>query len=306
VIEIHLTWLLIATELFLLLAIALAGLLLASFRRRRRDRQAAQDLVDIIKQAEPQRTAATRELLERHHGSTGDGLEEALHAIIRAEKLLYQRVITLYIKRDALALRALPIEVEALSEPLRGLLMGGDSAAPGAGESAAVNTEELARLREENEGMQQELQITMETMSRMLSDYAAMFGGGAETAQSETFKALLAGARDEVPPDVPPDSTDKSSSAGDTGSHELDSLSELEEINRFDVELDWGSAASPDTNAGQPLADGAPRPDAQIDLSEDTPADMKGRDASVDIDDDLADIWANALGEQGSTAKPKS
>lgn len=312
-IEIPLVWLLIAIELFLVLAIALAGLLLAAFQRRRRDHQAARYLVEAIKQAEPQRAATTRELLKQHYGYSGESLEQTLRTIMRAEKLLYQRVLNLYIKHDALALRMLPIEVEALSEPLRGLRVLSEGAAPAADAgSAAVSAEELARLQAENESLQQELQITMETMSRMLSEYAAMFGGGPQTAQSQTFKTLLAETPDEVPPNTPPDS------AGDSESSGLEGLGELEEINSFDVELDWegseATAAPPDTDAGRVLGDGlgdgleglGPEQGSRIDLSDDTPIGAEKSDSPPDMDEDLADIWAAALEEQETTAKPKS
>jgi hypothetical protein len=317
VIAIAVAWLWLGGELLLVLGVALLVLLIGVARRRRRDRRAAMHLVGAVKAAAPGRRAETRALLEGPYGYSGEPLAQALHDIMRAETQLYQRVIDMYVKRDAAALRELLADIQALSAPLRGLRVPtGTPAATGA-EGAATNGE-LARLQGENESLQQELQITMETMSRMLSEYASMIGGGPETlVESKTLQGMLSGAAGAV--------TVAGVASGPTGGGEaalgdLGALEELPGLSGPGAGMDWDDAILSGGDAsGEVGADLAPdRGHDEWDLAEGTEIDSAdNRRGGGQIGGaatatktgggtgDLDDIWAAALEEQALAEQTK-
>jgi hypothetical protein len=311
VIEIGIAWLWLGGELLLMLAVALLVLLIRAARRRRRDRRAAMHLVGVVKAAVAGRRAETRALLEEPYGYSGEALAETLDTIMGAETQLYQRVISMYLRRDAAALRKLHGDVEALSAPLRGLQVpaGARAAGGGAGPSA---DEEVARVRAENESLQQELQITMETMSRMLSEYSSMIGGGPETVdQADTLKGMLASATGAAP--VPEAAAPPEGSGGGLG--DLGELEELTGLGGLDADMAWDGAArgaehSRDTGADQAPDQGHDEWDLTrgmpIDLSDGVLAEVQppeGGTAGRDKDAELDDVWAAALEEQETTEK---
>ncbi|HHH38460.1 MAG TPA: hypothetical protein ENK50_02645 [Sedimenticola sp.] len=170
-------------ELLLVTSVATLLMLILAVVRKRRDRSAAGDLITRIKADETRRESETRAFLEQNLGIGGEALEPLVKRIGREEKRFYQTLINLYLKRDAGALANLQEAYEEATAPYRSLDIekgtdGGDivpaTLDPAAGEEAA----EVARLREQNEQLSEELRITMDTMGRMLSEYSSMYAGG--------------------------------------------------------------------------------------------------------------------------------
>lgn len=335
-IEIGLMWLLIAAEVFLVLLVAVISLLWMNARRRRADRQAAMFLVGVVKEREAERVAATREVLEQRFGYSGDALETKIREIIRTEKLLFQRVINMYVKRDVISMRELNIDVETVTEPFRTLdVQAGSTAAPAAS-AGSLSDEEAHVLRNDNESLKQELQITMETMSRMLGEYASMFGGGSQSAmQAEAMQQALSGSADD---DLAEESdiglAAASASAGEEVLQELDDDlgGDADELMSFEEPDPEDAAVDPNdetvlVNAAAPVdlgTDGPELSDEDLDALFDEDGDLfaepeatkdstgtqqsdKDLGELAEMDDELADIWADALGEQeeGEAAQDK-
>jgi hypothetical protein len=290
VIEIQLVWLLIGGELLLVLAVALAALLIMGARRRRQDRASALKLIQSTKEREAQRKEETSQWLQQKFGLSGEALERALHDMLKAEKLLIQRVVNLYVKRDRISLHELNIDVEAVGDPYRKLEISDAPVAAAGEESAAASDGDNDALRMENENLKQELQITMETMSRMLGEYASMFG----SSQAQ-------GAAAAPPPTAMDDDLDAEMDGG-LGADldaELEDLEDLEDL----------TDPPPSTSTDETV---------QVDLSDDDIANIFGDDdlsaaepqapARTDaegnaMDDELADMWADALDEQDQDEK---
>jgi hypothetical protein len=323
--HISLIGLLVAGEVFLLLLVALIALLLVNMIRRRRDRQAALYLVSIVKEAEGKRLDETRSLLEAKYGYKDEALVNTAHNIMQAEKLLYQRIINMYVKRDVISLRELNIDVEAVTEPFRTLALAEITAPAHAPQSDQVGGDEAERLSRENAALKQELQITMETMSRMLGEYASMFGGGPQAqVQSDTMQQVLEAD----------DGTEALNNgfdadmAFDIGAADDEQLESVEALG--DLALDQGGDVSqtPATaddatvmlDAGTDLEalddDAFSSTSGEDDLSFDQfdsvfdAADEQAAasepvtsDGEEPMDDELADIWADALAEQDDAEK---
>jgi subtilisin family serine protease len=325
--HISLIGLLIAGEIFLVVLIAWLSLLWINMHRRRRDRQAALYLVGVIKNNEGKRLDETRALLENKYGYNGSALAETAQAIVRAEKLLYQRVINMYVKRDVVCMRELNIDIEAASEPLRALeVASGDGSLQVA---VADNAEggDRAQLREENAALKQELQITMETMSRMLGEYASMFGGGPESqTQSGAMQQML--VENEAEGLDNDGFGEEGEFDSETGMAEtMDGLDELDDLALDDsIELPQ-QASSQEASADATVMLDADDADLQA-LDDDVFSGAGDEDLSFDefdkafdidesastetaasdtgdesMDGELADMWADAMAEQDETEK---
>ena len=313
-IEIGLVWLLIGGELLLVLAVALAALLIFGAVRRRRDREAAMHLIQAVKKGESQRKEKTSQWLQQQHGLSGEALNRNVHDMVQAEKLLIQRVVNMYVKRDRISLRELNIDVEAVSEPFRKLEGTGAAAASGEADEAQAGGDDGA-LKAENESLKQELQITMDTMSRMLSEYASMFG----TAQPGGAPAPAAQDAAETEPEESADEP-----LGAELNDDLEGLAELEDpfesLDDPGQDIEDMGKGLPDVEipADEP-ATAVSDETVQIDLADDEIADLFGaedefpleeeqKEVQTDaegnvMDEDLANMWADALGEQDNNGK---
>jgi hypothetical protein len=180
-------WLL-AIELAVLLVIGAAAILFVQWRRARRDRAAVSTLVATVRAQLPARKAGVRDMLGRT-GMLGQVLDEATDRFVRSELKLYEVCANSYLDRDAGAVARLNATVDAAINPYWSLGVAAPSEADVVvtqpvyeAAEAGINPAEYERLKDENQRLSAELQVTLDTMSRMLSEYSAMFAGGADAA----------------------------------------------------------------------------------------------------------------------------
>lgn len=287
-------------ELLLALLIALVVLVLIGARRRRRDRQAALHLAGHIRDNESGRLAETRDLLLKAYRYPEARADQTAHALLRAEKRLYQRMLNLYITRDTAALRQLHVQMDDLTAGFRGLEVPKGGGAPEAPAVDPIPDALLEKLRRENESLRQELQVTMETMGRMLSEYASMFSAS--------------GAAPGLPGDLPEVDLEEDGFGmiqelempGPARGDKEDMLDDLGPL--------WGDGEVADPMTQTLVLPKDKSGAGDVDLSGDlddlfaaptpTTATQKGP-PELAPDMDLDDIWAEALAEQeASGAKP--
>jgi hypothetical protein len=295
-IQVGVVWVLVVGELLLVLAVALASVGVVGFARRRRDRLAAAYLAQVVRAGRGPRDAATRAWLESRYGLEGPELQRAVHDLSTAERNLLQRVIHLYLRRDHLSLRELHIDVEGVTAPLRTLDVRAaghpPAPAPAAQEDpSGLTPEEAAALAAENEALRQELQITMETMSRMLSEYASMFGGdqGKDPTQMglEALDELAPGLQGTAAGPEGAETAAGGGSPGSSGAGEADATAET---------AAW--------RARRPASEGtAPTVPAAADAEAQDEAQMRLEDGDDTAATDLEAVWAEALAEQAAASK---
>ncbi len=303
-------WLFIIAELFLALSIAVSILLYGRISQKRKDRKAAMHLVGFIKENDAKRQEEIESFLSSKFSLDGEKLGQARHGLSQAEKRLYQRIVNMYIKRDEVALKEMHIDVEGITESLY-QLDAGASAAAGSSSAGSENGGDANSnaLRAENDALKAELQITMETMSRMLSEYASMFGGTPQNLpDAPTMTQMLDEGdlpeADEIVADLEEDSF--------SSDEPLEELETLEDIDDLDIET---------PNGPDPVTEAPQDPDATVVSNDEFDlSDLAGDDADdfdilddvaeektpmldengEEIDDDLADMWADAFEEEES------
>jgi len=190
------------SEVMVLMSAILAGEMLlvllgllsyAWFRNRalrRRDAKAVRVLATRIKNTRTERETKIAQFLGEQMGISGEALERAKTAMLRAELLLLQRFAGVYKKRDAGAAAQFDIDLMAALAPYYELEGGGIVVAQ---EQSDEDPSQLEILRAENQRLSDELSVTMETMSRMLNEYSTMFTGGA-LGQPAPIAASVGGA----------------------------------------------------------------------------------------------------------------
>ena len=174
-------------ELLLITGVMSVFMLTGSVRRKKRDHAAALALIGQIKAKEESRLEETRALAGRIQGASDTGAEDLALSVRNGELAHYQLLIDSYIKRDAQAFQGVCESFEAATDPYRNMGYAQESVSEDA-EVQVVDPGELEILREEKERLAEELKITMETMGRMLSEYACMYAGGsAEELDKESI-----------------------------------------------------------------------------------------------------------------------
>ena len=179
--EINPTLLLLLIEAVVLLGIAQLVWLLLAWRSRRREQRAVNTLIEVVTadaEARGQRNSAA---ISAALGVKGEPLETHVNTVERAEKLVLQRMVLGWMRRDAAAVATLPEVVEGLVSVWRELLSSRGAATQPAPASAPADDEEKLQLRgqllqaqEDRAIIDTEMSILRETMQRMLEEYAAM------------------------------------------------------------------------------------------------------------------------------------
>ncbi len=172
--QVDLWVLLLLCELLLATSAVAVWLSLRGRRIARQERQAAQALVERLKEEQPQRREETRKILVHRFGMPEEGVEQAVTHIDREEKRFLQTMLNAFLERDPAALEGLNIAFEAAVGTYRELQLQVKAQGQEAGDP-----NEIRRLKEEKNHLAEELRITMETMGRMLNEYASMYTGGA-------------------------------------------------------------------------------------------------------------------------------
>jgi hypothetical protein len=169
----------LAGEFLLLVLVFLLVAFVRSRAQQRRDTKAARGLVARIKQGKAEREAAITRFLTEGAGLTGEALDKAKVALLRAEFGFLQRLAGVYRMRESAAFARIDSDLYAAVEPYHAMTSVPAAAAAADGDGGALeDNAELELLRKENKRLSDELTITMETMSRMLNEYSTMFAGG--------------------------------------------------------------------------------------------------------------------------------
>ena len=274
-------WIALAgVELCILLLVLSAAAWWRYYAARARDRKAVEILAAKVKAGRTEREAALRTFLADRLALGDDVLEAAAVPIAKAELGLYREFVNLYAKRDATAAARFDLAVEAAVEPYWRLQAAVPEAPPA--EVAAdpqFDTAEIERLQTENQRLSDELQITMGTMSRMLSEYSAMFA--AATAPGGADPMAEGAAREAA-------AAEASEHAGDPGPVDVADAATLADADEVDPD-------APEPDAGEfdpPVADADALVIARtLDAGEEEQlAEHPGEDPDLLLDDLFDDV----------------
>ncbi len=217
-IQIDAPWSVVLLELTAVMMVICLLLAVRAFLRRRKEWSTANKLVANLKEEQDARRQEIRSLLASKYGYHGDKLDEKAAAISRAEWRFYQTLINIYLKRDAESVVSLHRAFAEATDPYYRLeVLAAPAAEPAKpppeaqkesspevpkpaaavqmnimdGVEALDDFAEMQHLREENERLSEELQITMGTISRMLSEYSSIVGRGSTDDEGDDFMDMF-------------------------------------------------------------------------------------------------------------------
>lgn len=274
--------LLLALGELLLLSLVYVGVVnFLALSRRRRERAAIKTLVARIKEDSGRREAETRKIMEERFGLTENNLEETVRKIARHEKAFYQTLIDVFIKRDTEAVQNLCVDYEGSVDVYRSIELPAKADTQKGVTAADVadddHMEELILLKAENQRLTEELQVTMDTMGNMLSEYTLMFAPDVDASlDREKMREVI----------VPDENTGEGPAGADNEAESTDDFEDLElhrEITQDSTATDAEQAADNDTDL-KALDEEL----GMLDLSEELPA--------ADLDETVvlsADQYAN-------------
>lgn len=227
-IEISVIILSLLIEAYVILLIGAITWLYFASRKKKNDRNAAVKLVDQIKHQSETRLTTTGSFLEEKYHFEGHQLKKAVASIDKAEKRFFQKVIDMYLQRDAEAFSKLDADVAELIETYKELT-------PAIKVENVVNDEsekdaQIEQLKKSNEQLTQELEITNKTISDMIGEFGNMFGGGKdnELEQREVVKKVISKHDEDI-------------AANEPSSEDIESAVEevaIDEVNSESLETD--------------------------------------------------------------------
>jgi hypothetical protein len=173
-------------EAYVILLIGVGSWFYFVSKKKKNDRNAALKLVDQIKHQSEARLSSTRAFLKDKYSLEGPKLKKAIALIDKSEKHFFQKVIDIYLNRDAEALSSLDAEVAALIDTYKSLTP--------AIKNESEKDQQIELLQAANAQLTDELAITNKTMSDMIAEFGNMFGGGSdnELQQTEVVEKVIA------------------------------------------------------------------------------------------------------------------
>ena len=271
-------------EVTFLMAGALIFIGVSSVVKKRKGRKFISEMFSSITSDRDNRKQQLRDALTAY-GLEGENLENKITEIDKEEQQLYKRIAHMYHKRSDVMLSNLPIAIEASTKPYLELNL---TAVTSEGADSDVDLEDYKALQEQNQQLQDELAVSMETIGRMLSEYSSMFNteDDADLDKNKIMEAF------EINEGDLEDGVDEEADQEETGEIEdLDIDSGEEQIEVEDFEIEDEKSVITDVEVPEELeelgAEPATEEDADdIDLDEPTVSD-------VDIEDILDDVTAD-------------
>lgn len=164
-------------ELTFLMAGGLALLLINRIVGKSKGKKSVSELMEKIRADREARKMDIRKGLAAY-GLQDDALEAKVLEIDKRERKFYHRIATMYQNRSDAMLATLNVAFEGTTKPYYELDMKLETPAeqPADQEHGGIDPAELEALQKQNQELQNELAVTMETIGRMLSEYSSMFG----------------------------------------------------------------------------------------------------------------------------------
>lgn len=199
-IEVSLLLFTLITEALVVCLVIISISVLLFLKRRKKDRVAARKLIDQVKHQSKTRLQTTSSFLNDKYRFEGDELQRAVKSIDQAEKKFIQKIINVYLNRDAHGLNSMDACVAEMIDTYKDLspVMPEAEVAPSMDSEAA---QELLELKDKNAKLTEELNITKETMTNMIGEFGNMFGGGKdhELDKSEVVEKVTGHETNEHP-----------------------------------------------------------------------------------------------------------
>lgn len=162
-------------EVLLLTFVLLLIFWIRQVRAAKKDRQAVARLVEGARRHKSQREQVITDFLQDKLGLSGSSMEKARTTLMREEFRILQAFASVYAGRHSGSASQFQLELERAIAPYHQL-----GVAVAVADGPSVDSSEVEALRQENARLSDELSVTMDTLSRMLTEYSGVFIVGEE------------------------------------------------------------------------------------------------------------------------------
>lgn len=187
----------------ILMAEALAALCLIiliffflSKKKSSGEQVAAHKLIDKLEDTENFKSKKLGEMISEHCEISQDELKELMKEISQSERVLYQKIIKIFLNKDTSLLKGIDKQIDKLSEPYCKLLTDFSG--------GTANTEKIQKVDDkvslhinENQRLNEQLATAMNTMDEITKEYTKVFAGTQTELELEnSSKKMFAVFRD--------------------------------------------------------------------------------------------------------------
>lgn len=175
-IELNSVFVILFVEAFAVFTLLILGYLLFSKNNSSGEFSAADELISKLEESENIKAKKLGGLILKNNSVKEDELNKLLDEISQNERLLYQKIIKMFLTRDIEILQELDQYIDQLSAPYCKLLSGSttDTAIP---EKLKVAENKIRSLMEESKHAREQLKIAMTTMDEISAEYSRVFKG---------------------------------------------------------------------------------------------------------------------------------
>jgi DNA repair exonuclease SbcCD ATPase subunit len=188
------SFLVIFSEVGVLLALVAIIVGFFVMRRKHKDNILAHQVVETLRESESARKANLMDILQKVHEVDEEFASQTAHAMLASEKRIYNRVLKMFLGHERDGILDLQKDVENMATTYRKLI---DSikamhvSEPVAGDSPKRDAQlriQIKQLEAEKQKLQEDLDESMASMENMLKEYTQMYAGGG--AKKEGLKHI--------------------------------------------------------------------------------------------------------------------
>lgn len=188
------SFLVIFSEIGLLLALIAIAATFFVMRRKHKDNVLARQVVETLRESESARKANLMDILQKVHEVDEEFASQTAQAMLASEKRIYNRVLKIFLGHERDGITDLQKDVENMATTYRRLI---DSikamhvTEPERGDSPKRDAQlriQIKQLEAERNKLQEDLDESMISMENMLKEYTQMYSGGG--AKKEGLKHI--------------------------------------------------------------------------------------------------------------------
>jgi uncharacterized membrane protein YccC len=178
------SFLVVFSEIGVLLALSAIVVAFFVMRRKHKDNLLARQVVETLRESESARKANLMDILKKVHEMDEEFAEQTAHAMLSSEKRIYNRVLKIFLGHERDGITELQKDVEHMATTYRRLIDSikamhiteterGDSP-----KRDAQLRKHIKQLEAEKQKLQEDLDESMASMENMLKEYTQMYSGG--------------------------------------------------------------------------------------------------------------------------------
>lgn len=172
----------------------LLGIAIFFLRRRTKERNAADEFINRIKKSEAKRAEELGKAIAEACEMEKAQLESVLSEFRSCEKSLYQKILQMFLSRDAVLLNGIDQNVEALAKPFCRILSEAkfkSNIDPELGDAIEAARREIEQLKRDKEQLSKQLSMAMDTMDEISSEYTKIFGTSSDADELDLSRKRM-------------------------------------------------------------------------------------------------------------------